>query len=62
MSGQGGTPERLVAVDEKKGELRMGRSSFRVGERCCSRSQPVAEWNEAQIVVQSWTAVNERLS
>ena len=53
MSGQGGTPVRLVAVDEKK-EAAHGPQLLPGGRAVLfTLATAGSEWNEAQIVVQS---------
>jgi len=61
VSGQGGTPERLVAVDEKKGEAAAayGPQLLPGGRAVLFTLATSAGWNEAQIVVQSLDS-NER--
>jgi serine/threonine-protein kinase len=53
VSGQGGTPERLVAVDEKKAELAHGPQLLPGGRAVLFTLATGGGWNEAQIVVQS---------
>ena len=53
VSGQGGTPERLVAVDEKKGEVVHGPQLLPGGRAVLFTLATGGGWNEAQVVVQS---------
>jgi Tol biopolymer transport system component len=55
VSGQGGTPERMVAVEEKKGELAYGPQLLPDGRNVLFTLGTAGrgDWNESQIVVQS---------
>jgi eukaryotic-like serine/threonine-protein kinase len=51
VSGQGGTPQRVVAVDEKKGESAHGPQLLPGGRAVLFTLATGGDWNEAQIVV-----------
>ena len=51
-SGQGGTPQRVVSVDEKKGESAHGPQLLPGGRAVLFTLATGGGWNEAQIVVQ----------
>jgi serine/threonine-protein kinase len=53
VSGQGGTPERVVTVDEKKGELAHGPQLLPGGRTVLFTLGNSGRLNEAEIVVQS---------
>ena len=52
VSGQGGTPQRVVSVDEKKGESAHGPQLLPGGRAVLFTLATGGGWNEAQIVVQ----------
>jgi eukaryotic-like serine/threonine-protein kinase len=52
VSGQGGTPQRVVSVDEKKGESAHGPQLLPGGRAVLFTLATDGRWNEAQIVVQ----------
>jgi serine/threonine-protein kinase len=52
VSGQGGTPQQVVSVDEKKGEIAHGPQLLPGGRAVLFTLATSGGWNEAQIVVQ----------
>ena len=52
VSGQGGTPQRVVSVDEKKGESAHGPQLLPGGRAVLFTLATGGGWNDAQIVVQ----------
>jgi serine/threonine-protein kinase len=52
VSGQGGTPQRVISVDEKKGEFAHGPQLLPGGRAVLFTLATGSGWNEAQIVVQ----------